>query len=91
MSNSGRYIGSELTGGGATVPFFGWSREYGDLRPAHFVSLHMMQTVPFAGWLADRYGWKPVPVVVGVALVTGAFTSFAFWLLETFPGLALLG
>ena len=30
-------------------------------------------------------------VVVGLALVTGAFTSFAFWLLETFPGLALLG
>lgn len=30
-------------------------------------------------------------VVVGIALVTGAFTSFAYWLLETFPGLALLG
>ncbi len=30
-------------------------------------------------------------VIVGIALVTGAFTSFAFWLLETFPGLALLG
>lgn len=30
-------------------------------------------------------------VIVGLALVTGAFTSFAFWLLETFPGLALLG
>ncbi|MBJ3763985.1 cytochrome c biogenesis protein CcdA [Maribius pontilimi] len=30
-------------------------------------------------------------VVVGLALITGAFTNFAFWLLETFPGLALLG
>lgn len=30
-------------------------------------------------------------VVVGVALLTGAFTSFAYWLLETFPSLALLG
>ncbi|WP_294932307.1 cytochrome c biogenesis protein CcdA [uncultured Paracoccus sp.] len=30
-------------------------------------------------------------VVVGVALLTGAFTSFAYWLLETFPALALLG
>lgn len=30
-------------------------------------------------------------VLVGIALLTGAFTDFAFWLLETFPGLALLG
>ena len=30
-------------------------------------------------------------VAVGLALVTGAFTAFSFWLLETFPGLALLG
>lgn len=30
-------------------------------------------------------------VVVGVAMVTGAFSWFAFWLLETFPALSLLG
>jgi cytochrome c-type biogenesis protein len=30
-------------------------------------------------------------VIVGVALVTGAFSAFSFWLLETFPGLALFG
>ena len=30
-------------------------------------------------------------VLVGIAMVTGAFTNFAFWLLETFPALALLG
>ncbi len=69
MSGMGRYVGAPLTGGGATVPFFGWSREYGDLRPAHFVSLHLMQTVPFAGWLADRNGWNAVAVVTGVTLV----------------------
>jgi cytochrome c-type biogenesis protein len=28
---------------------------------------------------------------VGVALITGAFSAFAFWLLETFPALGLLG
>ncbi len=69
MSSTSRYVGAPLEGGGATVPFFGWSREYGDLRPAHFVSLHMMQTVPFAGWLADRYGWNVVVVVAGVSVV----------------------
>ncbi|QFT76786.1 hypothetical protein [Erythrobacter sp. THAF29] len=67
MSSTSRYVGASLEGGGATVPFFGWSREYGDLRPAHFVSLHMMQTVPFAGWLADRRGWNAKWVVAGVA------------------------
>ena len=30
-------------------------------------------------------------VIVGVALVTGAFPTFAYWLLETFPWLASLG
>ncbi|MBP0480967.1 cytochrome c biogenesis CcdA family protein [Sagittula salina] len=30
-------------------------------------------------------------IVVGLALVTGAFSAFSFWLLDTFPGLATLG
>ena len=30
-------------------------------------------------------------VVVGLALLTGAFTTFSFWLLETFPALGSLG
>lgn len=30
-------------------------------------------------------------VVVGIAMLTGAFSNFAFWLLETFPALGALG
>ena len=30
-------------------------------------------------------------IVVGVALITGAFSTFSWWLLETFPALARLG
>ncbi|TDL84082.1 cytochrome c biogenesis protein CcdA [Palleronia sediminis] len=30
-------------------------------------------------------------LIVGVALLTGAFSAFSFWLLETFPALARLG
>ncbi|MDX8350649.1 hypothetical protein SLH49_21885 [Cognatiyoonia sp. IB215446] len=41
----GRYIGVP-TDGGARVPLFGWSREVGDLRPSHFLSLHAMQILP---------------------------------------------
>lgn len=30
-------------------------------------------------------------IIVGVALLTGAFTDFSWWLLETFPALGLIG
>jgi cytochrome c-type biogenesis protein len=30
-------------------------------------------------------------LIVGVAMLTGAFTTFSFWLLETFPALGTLG
>ena len=30
-------------------------------------------------------------LVVGIAMLTGAFSTFSFWLLETFPALATLG
>ena len=30
-------------------------------------------------------------IVVGLALITGAFSALSWWLLETFPSLAILG
>ncbi|MEM7430388.1 MAG: hypothetical protein AAF351_00485 [Pseudomonadota bacterium] len=78
MSNTSRYVGSSLEGGGAVIQFLGWSLEYGDYRPAHFVSLHLMQTVPFAGWLADRKGWNTKGVVFGVAAAQLALAIFLF-------------
>ena len=30
-------------------------------------------------------------LLVGIAMVTGAFTTFSWWLLEQFPALATLG
>jgi len=30
-------------------------------------------------------------IAVGLALLTGAFSAFSFWLLETFPALGELG
>ncbi|MBF9033552.1 cytochrome c biogenesis protein CcdA [Rhodobacterales bacterium HKCCE2091] len=36
-------------------------------------------------------GMGALLVVVGVALITGAFSAFSFWLLETFPPLGRIG
>ncbi|GAA4050102.1 hypothetical protein [Parerythrobacter jejuensis] len=69
LSAHGRYVGGDPDYVGAVLPFFGWSREIGDLRPAHFVSLHLMQTLPLAGYLADRMNWPAIPVVLGLAIV----------------------
>lgn len=76
--NGGHFTGIHPEGG-ATVPLLGWSLETGDLRPAHFLALHMMQAMPLAGLALDR--WRPgaatgaVPWVAAmwVALTLGAF------------------
>ena len=49
----------------------------------------MNRIKPYMGLIEKAMGG--LLVAVGLALVTGAFSTFAFWLLETFPGLALLG
>jgi len=69
MSMSGwRQVGVHPIGG-AEVPYFGWSRVVGDFRPSHFVSLHMMQSLPVVGWLSDRQNWNGKKVVLGAAIV----------------------
>ncbi|MEM8771600.1 MAG: hypothetical protein AAGD92_08130 [Pseudomonadota bacterium] len=79
MSASGsRWVGAHPIGGGV-VPVFGWSREVGDLRPAHFVSMHMMQTLPLIGWAADRLRAPGVIIVWAAALAQLALAGFLFW------------
>lgn len=65
-SSEWRLVGTPVTG--ATVPFFGWSREVGDLRPAHFVALHMMQTLPLLGYVLDKARLSGRTAVTGVVI-----------------------
>ena len=51
-SLTGHLIGQPLTG--AKLPLFGWSREVGDLRAAHFFATHALHAVPLAGLVATR-------------------------------------
>jgi hypothetical protein len=53
--NGGHFVGVP-SAGAAVLPFFGWSAEVGDLRPAHFLALHAMQVLPMVGWWWDRQG-----------------------------------
>jgi len=77
MSNTGTHVGIHPDGA-ATLPIFGWSGVTGDLRPAHFVSIHAMQVLPMlALWLSRQGKIRSVGTIrlasVGYAILTMAF------------------
>lgn len=55
LSGKGTHFVGIHPEGAPTLPLVGWSGVTGDLRPAHFFSLHAMQILPlFALWLERR-------------------------------------
>lgn len=83
MSNgSGHFVGAP-TDPARVLPFLGWSTEVGDLRPAHFLSIHALQALPLLGLWADRTG-RSAAFIRPAALVWTALTLAVF-------GQALLG
>ena len=76
LAENGRYIGVPADNS-ARLPILGWSMDVGDLRPAHFFSLHAMQALPACGWLASRLSYSPRVVWIAALLYAG-FTITVF-------------
>jgi len=55
MSSTMSHLVGDTVNNVNSVPLMGWSRSVGDLRISHFLSTHLMQTLPLIGWLCDRY------------------------------------
>lgn len=71
MGNSGgHFVGAQASDAGG-LPVTGWSTGVGDLRPAHFLSLHAMQILPAIGWALDRAA--PTRARRGVWVASGLY------------------
>lgn len=89
-SQPNHFVGGNLSDaeGGA---LFGWARDGGDLRAAHFFSLHAMHFIPAFGllavWLIST-AWRQ-RAVVGFAAAYAVFTVYVF--VEALLGRPFLG
>lgn len=74
-----------VDGAGELLPVTGWSREHGDLRVSHFLSLHGLQVLPLVGLAVGRLGERArlvifatvafVWVAISVGTLIGAFAG----------------
>ncbi len=55
--------------GGPGLPFLTWSTKFGDLRWAHFIGMHGLQSMPLIGWLLGKKALVAGAFAVGAAAV----------------------
>ena len=69
-SGNSHWIGGDQTDA-TGLPFFHWSTTGGDLRPAHFAALHLMQAVPLIAWFWPDKRIAAASLAAGLAVVIG--------------------
>lgn len=75
-SEIGHWIGG-VRSDASGLPLLGWSTTGGDLRAAHFFATHLMQALPVAGLLADRFRPAAARGIVFGAAALGTFVVVA--------------
>lgn len=85
--NGSHFVGNQ-SNPELVLPFFGWSTEVGDLRPAHFLSLHALQVLPLIGLWADRTN-QGIPIIWAAGVIYSALTVALF--IQALSGQALIG
>ena len=61
--------------GGEGLPVLNWSKQYGDLRVAHFFGMHALQLLPLAGF----YFAKQKGQMTTIAIVWLVFVALLYW------------
>ena len=69
-------IGAE--DGGPGLPFLNWSTIAGDIRSAHFITMHGLQVIPFAAFIFMRFFKENAKT--GVLLFSIAYLGICIWL-----------
>jgi hypothetical protein len=85
--NGSHFVGNQ-SNPELVLPFVGWSTEVGDLRPAHFLSLHALQVLPLIGLWADRTD-QGIPIIWAAGFIYSALTVALF--IQALSGRALIG
>ena len=78
-SSGGHWVNAPATDAGGSL-LFGWARQGGDLRVAHFFGMHAMQALPlFACTLSSKWSeHTKIACVVAFAAAYSAFTVMTF-------------
>jgi hypothetical protein len=73
-SGTSHWIGGDQTDA-TGLAFFHWSTTGGDLRPAHFAALHVMQAVPLVAWFWPDKRIAAASIAAALAVVAALFAQ----------------
>lgn len=90
--NGGHWVGGVASDANG-LPIFGWARDGGDLRVAHFFGIHAMQILPVVALIANRIAPRRAGIAVAVFAVayTGLTIAALLQALDGRPFLPILG